>query len=271
MDYPYGPKEPSKLVKALDIAATIYQPFPDPEDDRGPKPTPQNVARWRSEQWETFAREQGFAYIGNAFASVIEADPRLSAFFDDMRQLHLPLNEAGGLIEGAWKGVSFTSFTAFNFGEGGSLWPYRFVCTPLRDASPDLVYDSALQSRRPYHLDWYPRFAEYQLVNGPWKDRDEAKKAPGLLGKTAFGRGLSKAVVDAVDDRLTPKLHTASLERAAVIASRPYEREAFAHSWAVRGRWLVVFAPERQQREEMAARESAALLDSLVAVKRLVD
>jgi hypothetical protein len=270
-DYPYGPKEPSKLVKALDIAATIYQPFPDPEDERGPKPTPQNVARWRSEQWESFARDQGFAYIGNAFASVIEEDQRLSAFIADMRQMHLPLNEVGGLIEGVWKGVPFMSFAAFNFGEGGSLWPYRFVCTPLANPGPDLVYDSALQRRRPYHLDWYPQFDGYQLVNGPWKERDEAKKSPGLLGKTAFGRGLSKAIVDAVDDRLAPNLHTSSPERAAVIASRPYESEAFAHSWAARGRWLVVFEAERQQREQMSAAECAALLDSLVAVKRLVD
>jgi hypothetical protein len=270
-DYPYGPNEPGKLVKALDIAATMYQPIPDPEDDRGPKPTPQNVALWRNEQWESFAREHGFVYVGDAVASVVEADRRLSAFFADMRQLRLPLNEVGGVIEGVWHGVPFMSFAAFNFGEGGSLWPYRFVCTPLANPGPDLVYDGALQRRRPYHLDWYPQFAEYQLVNGPWKERDGSKRAPGLLGRTAFGRGLSKAVVDAVDDRLAPKLHTASPERAAAVASRPYEREAFAHSWAARGRWLVVFEPERQQRDQLSAAESAALLDSLVAVKRLVD
>jgi hypothetical protein len=271
MDYPYGPqlkKKAHPLVKTIEIASQIA--FPTDEGDPEPDPvSPHWVARKGSEEWGEFARERGFSYRDELPAADFVGDPRLKSFFDELRELRYPLNSVGGLCEGVWEGVPFTSFYSYNFEAGDSLWPYRFVCTPLAESRPDLVYDRALGRKRPYHLGWYPRHADYVKVNGPGSDGDAPKKAPGLLGRSALVKGVAKTVSGAVDHLLLPKLHTNSRDWAAVIAARPHESAAFSCDWAARGRWLVVFEAVSQYRR--TSEENARLLDSLVAVKRLVD
>lgn len=268
-DYPYGPREPGRIEKTLDVAARILDdPFPDPDDDeRGPEP--REIGRQWVEQWRAFAGEQGFTYRGGVAAPGFTPDASEEAFLREMRALHLPLAETRGLTGGTWQGVPFTSFDAVNFGAAGSHWPYRFVCARVREHGPELVHDRALRRRRPYHVDWYPRLPEYRVYNGPWNEPDTAVKLPAALRRSAFGRGLSKAVENAADRLTRPTLHTTSLDLAAAVGARPYEHRPFAHDWAVRGRWLTVFqaAPDRIGGD--AAGGFTSLLDGFIAVRRL--
>lgn len=269
-DYPYGPEKPGKVERTLDVAAKILgDPFPDPNEDLEREPTPREIGREWVEHWRRFADDNGFAYRGGVSAPGFAPDERESAFLEDMRALRLPLNEVTGLCEGTWEGLPFISFDAINLGAAGSHWPYRFVCAPVQDAGLEVVHDRALRKRRPYHVEWYPRLAEYKVFSGPWNEPGKPKKAPGALGRTAFGRGLSKAVEGAADRLLMPKLHTTSLARAGTIGAQPYEQRAFRFDWAVRRRWLVVFRAEPRHRGAEPSREISALLDSFAAVNRL--
>lgn len=269
-DYPYGPKEPGRIEKTLDLAVKILDdPFPDPEDDLRREPTPREIGREWVEHWRRFADEHGFAYRGGVSAPGFAPDGPDAAFLADMRALHLPLHETAGLCRGTWQGVPFTSFDAINFGAAGTHWPYRFVCTQVREHGPEVVHDRALAKRRPYHVEWYPRLPEYQRYNGPWNEPDSVVKVPAALRRTAFGRGLSKAVESAADRLTMPKLHTTSLDLAAAIGARPYEPQAFEYNWAVRGRWLCVFQMVPDRIRDDAAERIVALLDGFVAVHRL--
>jgi hypothetical protein len=260
VDYPYGPKKPHGFVRALDVAGKIYDPIPEASDES--PPSAQQIAAWRVEQWGVFAREQGFSYRERPAPGEVESEPLIA----EMRRLSFPLNEVAGWCEGSWQGVPFTSYAVVNFGEGGSWWPYRFICTPLQKSAPDLVHDSALRAKRPYHLDWYPSFGEYQLVEGPQPKKTERK--PGLLGRALDkGKALALEAIVGADAR---DLHAASVEHAAVIVSRPFEEEAYRRDWAVKDRWLVVFQKEGRQGSNHA-RWTAQTLDAFAAVKRLVD
>ncbi|MFC3493316.1 hypothetical protein [Glycomyces rhizosphaerae] len=258
-------------MKTLEIAAQIAtadgSATGSGEDGDG-SPSPQQVARQRNRKWGEFAAEYGFPYRADLTAAEIAADQRLSAFFAEMRQLCLPLNEVGGLFEGRWNEVPFISYAAWNFGAGGSKWPYRFVCAELSRTRPDLVYDRALLSKRPYHLDWYPQLGEYQVVDGPLPPQKPRKAGSGWLSRTAVGRDL----VGAVDSFLTPdapRLHSASPGRDEWLSSWADAAGAFKFGWAVRGRRLVVFTMEPQYRErETWERE---LFETLATVKGLVD
>ncbi|MDA1363030.1 hypothetical protein O1R50_25680 [Glycomyces luteolus] len=242
---------------------------PGSGDDYGDdSPSPQQVALQRKRKWGEFAAEHGFPYRADLSAAEIAGDQRLAGFFAEMRQLCLPLNEVGGLFEGRWNEVPFVSYAAFNFGGGGSVWPYRFLCAALSRPRPDLVYDQALLRDRPYHLDWYPRLGEYQVVEGPLPPQKPLKAGNGWLGRTSVGRDLVKKV----DAFLTPdaaRLHTAEPGRDEWLSSWEDAKGAFRFGWAVRGRWLVVFTMEPQYRE----RETweSELLDTLATVKALVD
>ena len=267
MDYPYGPEPKKKthpVAKTLEVVGDIAF-LPDGGDRREEPPPPQRVAQWGIERWGEFAAGHGFSYRGE-LSVAIAADARLAASFDELRSLHFPLNDVGGLCEGTWNGVPFMSYTALNFGAGGSRWPYRFVCAPLPDRMPDLVHDSALRAKRPYHLDWYPRFAEYESVAGPVPPSKEFEKRPGLLARSV-GKGLSKAL-DTYNNLTAPKLHCASREYAARLATKPYVRGAFDRDWAVKERWLVVFEKESQHRR--TPEEICRFLDAFVAAKNFV-
>ena len=264
MDYPYGPKKPRGIVRALDVVAKIADPIPD-ADDR-PLPTPQQITAWRIEQWGAFAREHGFSYRERLSPGEIESEPRIAGLVAEMRRLCFPLNEVAGWCEGSWQGVPFTGYAAIAFGAGGSWWPYRFICTPLQAAAPDLVHDSALRAKPPYHLDWYPLLSEYQVVEVP--KPEERERRSGLLGRM-LDKGASMAL-DAVVGAGARDLHTASVEHAAAIASRAHEQEVFRRDWAVKDRWLVVFEKEGQQGPNHATWTSNTL-DAFAAVKRLVD
>lgn len=268
-DYPYGPKEPGKIERTLDIAAKIIDdPFPDPDDDLVREPTPREIGREWVEHWRTFAVEHGFAYRGGVSAPGFAPDEQDAAFLSGMRELRLPLNETAGICRGTWQDVPFTSFDAINFGAAGTHWPYRFVCTPVREYGPEVVYDRALRKRRPYHVEWYPRLPEYKTYSGPWNDERKPGKVSGALSRSAFGRGLSKAVEGAADRLLMPKLHTTSLSLASAIGAQPYDQRAFFRDWAVRGPWLVVFGPVSDRLDD-PAKVIASHLDGFAAVHRL--
>ncbi|MFG3342554.1 hypothetical protein [Glycomyces sp. NPDC048151] len=269
-DYPYGPKEPGRIEKTLDIAAKILDdPFPDPDDDLRREPTPREIGRTWVEHWRDFSGGENFAYRGGVSAPGFDPGERLAAFLDDMRALRLPLNEVTGLCEGSWDGVPFTTFDTLNFGAAGTHWPYRFVCTPVRDERLEVVHDQALRKRRPYHVEWYPRLGEYKLFTGPWNEPDSVLKVPGALKKHALGRGFAKAVEGAADRLTMPKLHTTSLDKANALAAVPFERDPFYVSWAVRGRWLMVFRAEARHVPAEPESAVASLLNALTAVHRL--
>jgi hypothetical protein len=148
------------------------------------------------------------------------------------------------------------------------VWPYRFVCAELSQPRPDLVYDRALRSKRPYHLDWYPQHGEYQVVEGPLPPQKPRKAGSGWLSRTAVGRDLVGAV-DSFLASVAPKLHSAAPERDEWLSSWADAQEAFNFEWAVRDRWLVVFTMEPQYRErETWERE---LFETFAKVKGLVD
>lgn len=269
-DYPYGPREPGKIEKTLDVAVKILDdPFPDPDDDLDPAPVPREVGREWAEHWRAFAAERGFAYRGGVSAPGFAPDERDAAFLAEMRALRLPLNEVMGLCRGEWQDVPFTSFDAINFGAKGTHWPYRFVCTPLGDAGVEVVHDRALTKRRPYHAEWYPGLRGYRLFTGPWNEPGSVLKVPGVLKRTAFGRGLSKAVEQAADRLTMPKLHTTSLEQVTAIAAQPFDQQPFRYDWAVRGGWLVVFHAVPERTGDDPSGRIVSLLDGLVAVQRL--
>ncbi len=266
MDYPYGPEPKKKthpVVKTLETVGDIVF-LPDGGDPREEPPSPQRVAHWGIERWGEFARSHGLSFRGEL---AVAADPRLAESFEELRSLHFPLNDVGGLCEGTWNAVPFMSYTAMNFGAGGSHWPYRFVCAKLPDHRPDLVHDSALRAKRPYHLDWYPEFADYESVPGPVPPPKDFEKRPGMLARSV-GKGLSKAL-DTFNNLTAPKLHSASGDDAARIAAKPYERGAFSRDWAVKGRWLVVFEKESKHRVPME--QLSRFLDDFVAVKLFMD
>lgn len=273
MDYPYGPKPKKKtnpLLKTAEIVSQIavadgYSTGSRLEDD-GP-PSPQQVAQAWNRKWGEFAVEHGFPYRAGLSTAEVAADRGLGDFFAQMQRLCLPLNEVGGLFQGRWQGVPFTSYMAFDFGEGGSVWPFRFVCAELSRPRPDLVYDRALRAKRPYHLAWYPGLCEYQVVEGPLPPQ-QPRKEGGWLRRTAVGRDIVKAV----DSMLTPDapvLHSAVPDRDEWLSSWAEAKGAFTFEWAVRDRWLVVFAMEPQYRP----RENWQLemFETLAKVKHLVD
>lgn len=275
MDYPYGPKPKKKtrpLVKTFEIVAQIATADGNATgsgDDYGDdSPSPQQVAQQWNRKWGEFAAKHGFPYRPQLSGADIAADQRLSGLFAEMRRLRLPLNEVGGLFEGRWNGVPFVSYASFNFGEGTSLWPYRFVCTELSGPRPDLVYDRALRRDRPYHLDWYPRLGEYQVVEGPMPPQKPRKEGSGWLGRTSVGRDLVKKV-DSFLSGEAPRLYSAAPGRDEWLSSWPDAQGAFTFEWAVRDRWLIAFTMEPQFRQrETWERE---LFETFAKVKGLVD
>lgn len=263
------PKKPHPLASALvdivDIAVTGgYATDDSPEV----KTSPQTVAGIRIKEWGKFARKQGLPYRQALPIDEILADSRLSAFFEEMRQAHLPVHGAAGLMEAVWQGVPFVSFAAYSVDETGTVRPYRLVCTPLSQVYPDLVHDRRLAYAPEERGHWYPDRESYEQVDGPKPPPKRPERAPGLLGRTAVGREFRRAV-DAFTNPV-PKLHTASRGYAAQVASRPHAREAFERDWLVRGRWLAMFE-EEHIRGYGARDKTGEFLDALPHIRFLVD
>lgn len=255
----------SALVDIVDIAVTGGYPT---DDSPEVKASPQTVAGIRIREWGKFARKQGLPYRQAIPIAEILADPRLSAFFEEMRRSHLPVHGAAGLMEAAWRGVPFVSFAAYSVDETETVRPFRLVCAALSRAYPDLVHDRRLAYAPQERRHWYPGHESYELVEGPKPPPKRPSREPGLLGRTAVGREFRRAV-DAFTNPV-PKVHTASKEYAAQVASRPHESAAFERDWLVRGRWVVLFE-EEHIRGYGARDKTDEFLDALPAVKRLVD
>jgi hypothetical protein len=253
------------LVDIVDIAVTGgYSTGDSPEV----KASPQTVAGIRIKEWGKFARKRGLAYREALPIAEVLADPRLSAFFEEMRQMHLPVHGAAGLLEAVWQGVPFVSFAAYSVDEAETVRPFRLVCAALSRTYPDLVHDRRLAYAPQERRHWYPGHESYQHVEGPKPPPKKPGREPGLLGRTAVGREFRRAV-DAFTNPV-PRLHTASEDYAAQVASRPHERIAFERDWLVRGRWLVLFE-EEHLRGYGARDKTGEFLDALPAIKRLVE
>ncbi|MDA1363031.1 hypothetical protein O1R50_25685 [Glycomyces luteolus] len=255
----------SALVDIVDIAVTGDYSSDDSPDV---KASPQTVAGIRIKEWGKFARKQARPYRETLPIAEILADPRLSAFFEEMRQLHVPVHGAAGLLEAEWQGVPFISFAAYSVDETETVRPFRLVCAALSRDYPDLVHDRRLDYAPQERRHWYPGHESYERVEGPKPPPNQPGREPGLLGRTKVGREFRRAVEAFTNP--VPRLHAASKDYASQVSSRPYEPAAFERDWLVRGRWLVLFE-EEHIRGYGARDKTGEFLDTLPAIKRLVD
>ncbi|MEV3938311.1 hypothetical protein AB0K52_20335 [Glycomyces sp. NPDC049804] len=236
-------------------------------NDDYPGLTVQGVAHSGIKRWGKFARKRGLAYRAELPAAEILADPELSAFFEEMRRVQIQVHGAAGFLQAEWQGVPFTSFAAYTVDQFEVLHNFRFVCTPLSRAYPDLVFDLRLNTTLPEQRSYFhPRFGEYKKVYGP-KPPSKLKQS-SVLGKVPGIREARKFV----DDFLSypPNLHTDSEAYAAQVASRSYEPVVFKRDWMVRDRWLVMYE-EEHIRAFGAPDETPGFLDALPRIKHLVD
>lgn len=262
---PEDPKERPVLDHLVDAAFSDVDGSGPSAD---PKLTVQGVMEDGLKRWGRFARKHGWPYRIELPPAQIAADQRLRAFFAELQSLSVPVQGAAGFLEGEWQGVPFSSFAAYCPDQTGALHGFRFVCTPLSRAYPELLFDFRLGVYPEQRRFLYPGYADYRTAEGPRPPSKFGKGKPGLLSKVP-GLREAKEFVDGVL-AAPPKLHTASEAYAAQVASRPYEPLVFKRDWMVRGHWLVMFE-EEHIRAFGAPDETPGFLDALPAIKRLVD
>lgn len=202
-----------------------------------------DFAKLRVKQWGAFARKQGFAYREGPGDAPLPGEDRVAAMLRELQGSGFPMLGVAGLLEGVRGGRPVLGFASFEDQGEGRLGAYRFLCTPLPRAYPELTFDRSLNGDRSYRPVWHAGIGECQVFKAP---RAPGAEPGGLLKRTPLGRAVSGKLDDLLGSS-GPWLHTRDLalaERFIERAYRSYDPRVFQFPWTVRGSWLVSYHPD---------------------------
>lgn len=228
-----------------------------------------DFARLRVKQWGKFARKQGLAYREGPEDAPLPGEARIAAMLRELQGSGFPMLGVAGLLDGIRDGRPVLGFASFEDQGEGRLGAYRFLCTPLPRAFPELTFDRSLNGSPSYRPVWQARIGECQVFKAPPAPKAEPA---GLLARSPLGRAVSGKLDDLLGSS-GPWLHTADIalaERFIDRAYRSYDPRVFQFPWTVRGSWLVSYHQDGQS-GLIDDGKRARFLDALPAVARLLD